>query len=237
MIKVDLYTKTGKSKSGVELPEALFSLPWNESLVHQVVEGINSNERKGNAKTKGRSEVSGGGRKPFKQKGTGRARAGSIRSPIWRGGGITFGPDGVKDYGKSINKKMRTKAFFTVLSKKVRDNSLNFINEIKIDKPSTKDAYSIIQKICDENKGKKNICTIVSSTNDNVIKKSFGNIKGVTFLTLDTFNTKDAFKSRSIFFINPEETLTHLNKRAEKIVGGGDEVVVDKKESNNKDKK
>jgi len=120
-MKATIYNTKGTKAGDIDLPEEVFGLDMNESLVHQVYVSMMSNKRSNIAHTKDRSDVSGGGKKPWKQKGTGRARVGSNRSPIWIGGGITFGPRNDKNFKKKINKKMKSKALFTVLSQKMRD--------------------------------------------------------------------------------------------------------------------
>src|SRR3989338_4393818 len=128
-MEAKVYTQDGKESGKVKLPEDVFNLPWNSDLVHQVVVSMESNARVTVAHTKDRSEVSGGGKKPWKQKGTGRARHGSIRSPLWIGGGVTHGPRNEKNFKKKINKKMKIKALYVVLSEKLRNNEILFLND------------------------------------------------------------------------------------------------------------
>ena len=212
MIEAPVYTQKGTKGGKVTLPEELFNLPWNDALVHQVVVSYLANERQSVAHTKFRSEVRGGGHKPWKQKGTGRARHGSRRSPIWVGGGITFGPRSDKQYKKVINKKMRSKAFFTALSQKTRDGSIAFIDTLSFSKPSTKDADAFITSICDERKG-KSFCALVFADKDEQAIKSFANIKGVKTYGIDTLNTKDIVEAKKIVFVGTEKVLKQLELR------------------------
>lgn len=146
-MKLPLYNIEGKELKKIDLSDKIFNLPWNGDLVHQVVTSILSNARNNVAHTKDRSDVSGGGKKPWRQKGTGRARHGSNRSPIWRGGGITFGPINEKNFVKKINKKMRTKALAVTLSQKIRDNELILLEPIKISEAKTVKAKEIIEAL------------------------------------------------------------------------------------------
>ena len=124
----------------MELPEGIFGVKWNADLVHQVAVSYAANARRGTAHVKDRGDVRGGGKKPWRQKGTGRARHGSIRSPIWKGGGVTHGPNKAKDYSKKVNKKMAKKALHTVLSAKARDHQVIVLEDIHFPEAKTKRA-------------------------------------------------------------------------------------------------
>jgi large subunit ribosomal protein L4 len=146
-MKVTLYNQQGQEIKKIDLPEEIFGVDINTDLIHQVAVCQASNRRQGSAHTKDRSEVRGGGKKPWRQKGTGRARHGSIRSPLWKGGGVTFGPRNEKNYEKIVPKKMRQKALFMVLSGKLRDNELFFIDDIKPENEKTKSMKTIISSL------------------------------------------------------------------------------------------
>jgi len=135
MVKV--YNSQGVLSGEMALPKALH-VEWNPELIHQVLRSMEANRRSTVAHTKDRAEVRGGGKKPWNQKGTGRARHGSIRSPIWKGGGTTFGPRSDRDYSKKINKKMLRKAVLTILSKKAEDGELKAVENFEITKAKTK---------------------------------------------------------------------------------------------------
>lgn len=137
-MKAPLYNQTGEqTKEGV-LPKELFAQEAKPELIHQVIVAQQANRRRVIASTKDRSEVSGGGRKPWRQKGTGRARHGSIRSPIWVGGGITFGPNSQRNYKQKINRTMARKALLGVLNAKAKDSQIFLIDDLKIEQPKTK---------------------------------------------------------------------------------------------------
>ena len=136
-MKTDLYNQAGEIINQVELPDQVFGLKINSDLLYQAVMAQLGNSRQVLAHTKGRSEVRGGGKKPWRQKGTGRARHGSIRSPIWKGGGVTFGPTKERNFSKTINKKMKRKALFMALSSKVTDQQLMVFDHLSIEKPKT----------------------------------------------------------------------------------------------------
>ncbi|PIV12770.1 MAG: 50S ribosomal protein L4 [Candidatus Nealsonbacteria bacterium CG03_land_8_20_14_0_80_36_12] len=146
-MKLSTYNQEGKEIGQTLLPKEIFDVKMNSDLVHQVVVSQMANRRQRIAHTKGRAEVRGGGRKPWRQKGTGRARAGSIRSPIWRGGGVTFGPTKEKVFKKKIPKKMRRKALLMVLSAKAKNNFLIILDKLKIEKAKTKEITEILKKL------------------------------------------------------------------------------------------
>lgn len=196
-----IYTRDGAESGSVTLPETVFGVAWNADLVHEVVVGMQANARAGTAHTKDRSEVRGGGKKPWKQKGTGRARHGSRRSPIWTGGGVAFGPRTEKDFSVKINKKVRTKALSIVLSKKLADNEVLFVDSLNMDEPKTKDAKAIIAALA---KGtgldtlatkRKNAAVVILSDRNLATEKSFRN-----FGNIEVVQAKD---------INPVELLTY----------------------------
>ena len=146
-MKVVVYNTQGKEVGEALLPKDIFEVTMNSDLVHQVAVSQASNLRQGTAHAKDRSEVRGGGKKPWRQKGTGRARAGSSRSPLWKGGGVTFGPRNEKDYKKEIPKKMRRKAMFMVLSEKAKTNMVLVLEDLKLDKPKTKEMAGILKSL------------------------------------------------------------------------------------------
>jgi len=137
MEKTKLYNKEGKENGFIELP-AFFATPYNGDLIAQVMNVLSNQGRKLSAHAKGRGEVSGGGKKPWKQKGTGRARHGSTRSPIWVGGGVTFGPDKKRNYDLKINKKMKVKALKSALSQKLKDKEIIFVDALETENLKTK---------------------------------------------------------------------------------------------------
>jgi len=147
MLTIPVYNLEGEKSGTIKLSREIFGLKINNDLIYQAVVVQMASHRKSLARTKDRSEVRGGGRKPWRQKGTGRARHGSIRSPIWRGGGITFGPSQEKVFKKKINKKVKRKALFMVLSSKVKDKELIVLEDLKLKEPKTKLMGELISKL------------------------------------------------------------------------------------------
>ncbi|WKZ27036.1 MAG: 50S ribosomal protein L4 [Candidatus Paceibacterota bacterium] len=147
MANVPLLNQRGESLGTMTLPDAVFAVPVNMELLAQVIAAQEANQRQGTAHSKGRGEVRGGGKKPWRQKGTGRARHGSIRSPIWKGGGATHGPTSEKDYTQKINRRMALAALRSILSGKVRDAELVVVDAFAIPEAKTKEAVSSLRAV------------------------------------------------------------------------------------------
>jgi large subunit ribosomal protein L4 len=147
VMKVDTYNIKGEKAGTTELPERIFGVKWNPVLVKQVYDGERANARRPWAHAKGRGEVRGGGRKPWRQKHLGRARHGSIRSPIWVGGGVTHGPLKERDYSVKINKKMRRGALLSLLSRKLKDKELVMLDKLSVSKLKTKEMFIILKQL------------------------------------------------------------------------------------------
>lgn len=214
-----VYNNKGKETGKVTLPEAIFGLSWNGDLVHQVVVGQQSNMRTPVAHTKDRSEVRGGGRKPWQQKGTGRARHGSNRSPLWVGGGVTFGPRNDRNYFKKVNKKMRTKALFTILSRKLRDEEIIFVDNIAFDEPKTVQAKEVLTALGKvkafagfANKKKNGALLLLQETNI-ATAKSFRNFGSVDVEEFRNINPVSLLTYKYIIVTHPEEAVKFLESK------------------------
>ena len=146
-MKIIVYNTKGEETGTAELPPAIFEVPWNADLVYQVVVSQMANRRRVIAHTKGRGQVSGGGRKPWAQKGLGRARQGSIRAPQWRKGGVVFGPRNTRMFKKTIPEKMKRKALFSALSEKARDKEVILLEDLPQEYSKTKVFYSLLRKL------------------------------------------------------------------------------------------
>lgn len=146
-MKAAVYNQEGKEMEALELSEEMFGVSWNPDLVHQVAVSQMGNRRQVLAHTKHRGEVSGGGKKPYAQKGTGRSRQGSIRSPLWRHGGVVFGPRNTRVFTQKINDKMRIKALFSVLSEKAKHNALVVLDTLSLEHPKTKIVKELFSKL------------------------------------------------------------------------------------------
>jgi large subunit ribosomal protein L4 len=146
-MKIDVYNQNGEITGSATLPKEIFDVKFNADLVHQIAVSQSANARQVSAHTKTRGEVRGGGKKPWKQKGTGRARHGSIRSPLWKGGGVTHGPRNDRIFEREVPKKMRRKALFMVLSMKLKDNQLLVLDRLESEKGKTKEMAISLGKL------------------------------------------------------------------------------------------
>ena len=146
-MKIDVYNQNGEVSGSVTLPKEIFEVKFNADLVHQIVVSLSANKRQISAHAKTRAEVSGGGKKPWRQKGTGRARHGSIRSPLWKGGGVTHGPRKDRIFEREVPKKMRRKALFMVLSEKAATKQLIVLDKIELEKGKTKEMAKSLSKL------------------------------------------------------------------------------------------
>ncbi len=213
-----VYNQKGKETGSIALPESVFGLKWNSDLVHQVVTSMMSSARSPIAHVKTRGEVRGGGKKPWQQKGTGRARHGSTRSPIWVGGGVTHGPRNDKNFDRKINKKMKTKALFTILSRKFKDGEILFIDSISFNAPKTKDAKEVLSAISSIkgfetfSKKKNNAACITFSKKDSATEKSFRNFSNIEIGEMRNINPLQLVNTKYIVITDPEVSIKSLTK-------------------------
>lgn len=199
---IEVYNQQGEKIGQMELPAKIFGAPINLDLVHQAVMAQMANVRQVLAHTKDRSEVRGGGRKPWRQKGTGRARHGSIRSPIWRGGGVTFGPTKQRVFAKKINQKMKQQALLMGLSSKLRDQELILLDKLELTEAKTKQMAGIINNLKtklgkDLNKG----VLIVLAKPDCLITRASRNIPKIKTLIADSLNIKDVLSFKYLLLL------------------------------------
>ena len=194
MSKVDIKKSDGAKSGTIELDENIFGIEPNVAVMHQVVNAQLAAKRSGTHSTKTRAEVRGGGAKPWKQKGTGRARAGSSRIPHWRGGGIALGPK-PRDYSQRTPKKMKRLALRSALSDRAQSNSVYVVDAWEFETPSTKAAKTALEAIGAEGK-----VLIVTDAQDANTEKSFRNLSNVNVLSSDQLNVFDILVSDSIVF-------------------------------------
>jgi large subunit ribosomal protein L4 len=214
-----VYSKEGKESGKVDLPETVFGVAWNPDLVHEVVVGLQANARAGTAHTKDRSEKRGGGKKPWRQKGTGRARHGSRRSPIWTGGGVTFGPRNEKDFSVKINKKVKAKALASVLSKKLADNEVFFVDSLSLETPKTAEAKTMVEAIAKGAKTeglatkKNNAVLVVLAERNTATEKSFRNFGNIEVAQAKDINPVDLLTYKYVVFADAPASVEILEKR------------------------
>jgi len=190
----DVFDKQNKKIETMELPERIFGIKWNPNLVHQALMIQLANRREPIAHAKGRGEVRGGGKKPWRQKGTGRSRHGSIRSPIWIGGGVTHGPTKERKFGGKINKKANRLAIFSILSKKLENKEFKLIDDLKIEPAKSKNAVIFLKKIF----GDKPNALLIASTDNQKIKRLVSNIKNIDAIGAKSLNIYDLLKYKNI---------------------------------------
>ena len=221
-MEATIWNVSGAKAGTISLPADFFDAAWNADLVHQVVVGMQANARPTTAHTKFRSEVSGGGKKPWKQKGTGRARHGSTRSPIWKGGGVTHGPRADKDYSVKINRKMKVAALKSLISRKYKDGEVIFVEKLSFAEPKTKDAKAALVAIA---KGagvetlatkRKNAAVVAFATKDTVAEKSFRNIGSLITEEVRNLNPVDLATKKYLIIESPVEAFAVLASRASK---------------------
>lgn len=194
-MKVALKDTNGKQVGQVELSDEMFAVEPNIHALHQVVRLQRAAARAGTASTRTRSEVRGGGSKPWRQKGTGRARAGSIRSPLWKGGGIVFGPK-PRDYSFRVSKKVRRLAFYSALSSAARDERIIVVQDFALEKPSTKTASEIMENLALEGR-----VMVVVAEDDLEVEKSFRNLSEVETFFPGELNVYDLLRFDSLLFL------------------------------------
>ncbi len=219
-VKTNIYNQSGEIVGELKLSDKVFAVKLNEDLVHQAMVTQTSNERQVLAHTKTKAEVRGGGRKPWRQKGTGRARAGSSRSPIWIGGGVTFGPRKERNFSKKINKKMKQKALAMVLSDRFNSNNLAIIDKIEINDYKTKVFDNFLKKIENifpvdnkqeaKKKTKRSVLFVHASKDEKLIMSS-RNLTGFNIINLENINIVDLLKYKNL--IMTEEVAKTINDR------------------------
>jgi len=202
---VKTYDQNGKEVGQTRLPSEIFDVKVNPDLIHQVVISQTANRRTVIAHTKDRAQVRGGGKKPWRQKGTGRARHGSRRSPIWKGGGVTFGPTKERNFEKKINKKMRRKAILMVLSAKVKNDLLLILEKLSLEKPKTKLMAGILGKL-----PFKGSALIVLPQLEKDIVRAAKNIKGVATVEARNLNALDLLSFK--YLIMPKDSIKAIKE-------------------------
>jgi large subunit ribosomal protein L4 len=217
-----VYNTQGKKAGTVALPEDVFATPWNNNLVHQVTVVMQANARTPIAHTKNRAEVSGTGKKPWRQKGTGNARHGSRRSPIWRTGGVAHGPRNERDYSQKINKKMRVKALYAVLSKKLADGEVLFVDTLSFAEPKTAHAKEVLGTLATISgfeslaTKRKNSALIVEADPTAIHKKSFSNFGNLSYGAVRSLNPVEVLRYKYLIIVAPEQSVEILAGRAKK---------------------
>jgi len=205
-MKADIFNQQNNKVDEIELPDKIFTVKWNPNLVHQALMIQLANRREPIAHAKGRGEVRGGGKKPWRQKGTGRSRHGSIRSPIWIGGGVTHGPTKERKFGGKINKKANRLAIFSILSKKLENKEFKLIDDLKIEPAKSKNAVMFLKKIF----GDKPNALLIASTDNQKIKRLVSNIKNIDAIGAKSLNIYDLLKYKNI--LSEKKAMEEISK-------------------------
>lgn len=210
-----LYNQEGQSIGTVSLQDAVFAVPMNRDLLHQITVSQQANKRQNVAHAKGRAEVRGGGKKPWQQKGTGRARHGSIRSPLWKGGGVTFGPTKEEDYSKKINKKMARKALLVALSEKLRGHDLVILDDVRLSEPKTKlmaKALTGVRTIFSNSKPASMLVVIPSVKSHGGLVRATRNLPRTATIEARNMNALHVLSFKHVVVL--QDALTDVNKTA-----------------------
>ncbi len=204
-MKTDVHN-LGREVVGImDLPDPIFNRAWNPALVHQVLTVFLGNRQVPYASTKGRGDVRGGGKKPWRQKGTGRARQGSIRSPLWRGGGVSHGPATEKNFSRRVNKKMRQIALFSLLSKKMREGEVVVVDSLKSENAKTRAMAEALSNLL----GNKPNALLIASDGSKIIHRLVSNIPHVDAISARSLNVYDILKHKNLV-LDREAILTLL---------------------------
>ncbi len=224
-MKVNIYTMEGKVSKSLEVPEHIFGAAWNADLVSQVLYSQASNRRAGTAHTKNRADVRGTHKKPWAQKGSGRARHGSAQSPLWKGGGVTFGPRKEKDYKKTIPHGMKVAALYSLLSAKVKAGKVIFLDEVPTLTGKTKEADTAMEGLTTiegfktlRHKKPNNVYLTIKK-GDDITKRAFRNLPYMTLHNMEDLNPLDLANTRYLVIANPEETIAYLSSKKKTVVG------------------
>src|SRR3989344_4936673 len=236
-METTLYNQEGKTVGTYALPEGIFNVPMNTDVLHQALIAQESNARSVIAHTKNRAQVRGGGRKPWRQKGTGRARHGSTRSPLWKGGGVSFGPSNERDFSLKINKKQKQKALFMALSSKVKEAKLALLDVLSLPEIKTKKAFEVLHIISDAafgGAGSRKMLVVLPKS-DQTIALSVRNIPQVKVLVADSLNVKDLLSYRYVVMVKDavsviERTYTQLSagRKEQKLAASASRALIKK---------
>jgi len=207
-MNIKVYDINGQESGSIELNDKVFNTDPNKSVIYYALNAENANKRQGTACTKGRSEKRGGGAKPWRQKGTGRARAGTRRSPIWVGGGITFGPK-PRSYTINLPKKVKRLSIRSILSLKQKDNQLKVMEDFTVESVKTKDFYKIAKNLVDDKKRKRVL--IIDKNNNKLNRRACRNIPWVNYFNSDLLSTSDLFYATQL--ILTKSAVESLNEK------------------------